>query len=421
MGAFIIMGRGKTAAVPIFLMIFPFSASAAGENSCVTCHSEQEGALLTPVTEWKESIHKDVGVGCSDCHGGNPDVMDGAMEPSAGFSGKPRPQVIPALCARCHADVKRMRQYNIRTDQYEEYKTSIHGRRLAQGDDLVATCASCHGAHGIRKKNDPLSRVYHARVPETCGACHADAGLMKPYGIPSDQLGKYKESYHGRILYGKIPGKNPALVPNCASCHGIHGASPPGVKEISFVCGNCHGNTADFFRSGPHYTAMVRSGKPKCIDCHGHHDNRFPSYDMFFGAGDRHCGSCHADGSPQYAVAERMGSAFISYEKSLTELETSLKGIEGWGRNLEDLYMDFNQARTVITEAGPMAHTLNAPAVTGKLSEGEKNLARLRVGIEAFQKELKGRKIVMAGAVGLILFIVVVLLALRSGGSGVRS
>ena len=36
-----------------------------------------------------------------------------------------------ALCGTCHSNVDRMRQYQIPTDQYAKYWTSVHGQRLA--------------------------------------------------------------------------------------------------------------------------------------------------------------------------------------------------------------------------------------------------------------------------------------------------
>ena len=204
----------KLAILKIFLLfcwlVLP-AVSLAEEDtkiSCVICHSELSGRIVAAVDQWKKSIHKTVGVTCPDCHGGDPDSMENAMDKKAGFRGKPKIEDIPALCASCHADVKKMRQYNIRVDQYTEYKTSIHGiLLLKKGDTNVATCISCHDNHEIRKKNDPLSTVYHTNVPETCGKCHSDKEKMKPYGIPTDQLDEYKKSYHGQILYNKVKGK----------------------------------------------------------------------------------------------------------------------------------------------------------------------------------------------------------------------
>ena len=62
-----------------------------------------------------------------------------------------------------------------RVDQAVEYATSVHGQRLAKGDTKVATCISCHGAHGVRLVSDAKSPVYALNVAATCTKCHSDA------------------------------------------------------------------------------------------------------------------------------------------------------------------------------------------------------------------------------------------------------
>ncbi len=75
-----------------------------------------------------------------------------AMSKAAGFRGKIQRNQIPELCGHCHSDGAFMRKYNpsLRTDQLAQYKTSVHGKRLLQGDTKVAVCIDCHGVHDLR-------------------------------------------------------------------------------------------------------------------------------------------------------------------------------------------------------------------------------------------------------------------------------
>ena len=68
---------------------------------------------------------------------------------------------IPELCGHCHSDGAFMRKYNpsLRTDQLAQYKTSVHGKRLLQGDTKVAVCIDCHGVHDLRPASDPRSQL----------------------------------------------------------------------------------------------------------------------------------------------------------------------------------------------------------------------------------------------------------------------
>ena len=95
-----------------------------------------------------------------------------------------------------------MRKYNpsLRTDQFSQYQTSVHGKLLAKGDTKVAVCIDCHGVHDLRPASDPRSKVHPLNIAQTCARCHADAAYMKGYGIPTDQFAKYSTSVHHEAM-----------------------------------------------------------------------------------------------------------------------------------------------------------------------------------------------------------------------------
>ena len=147
------------------------TTAAAEPNSCITCHaSQQDARLATPATLFRGSdVHRERGFACIDCHGGNPTTSDKALahdvsgkSSAMAFRGKPSGQSVIATCARCHSDAELMRTFapKQRVDQATEYATSVHGKRLAAGDTKVATCTSCHGAHGVRLVNSAFMSSY---------------------------------------------------------------------------------------------------------------------------------------------------------------------------------------------------------------------------------------------------------------------
>src|SRR5690242_16686269 len=93
---------------------------ASPQDSCVTCHSELEGGQEEPVRLFEGDIHHQAGLGCADCHGGDPkdESMD-AMSRAKGFRGAPKKTQVPNFCARCHSDIAYMRRFNpkMRADQ----------------------------------------------------------------------------------------------------------------------------------------------------------------------------------------------------------------------------------------------------------------------------------------------------------------
>jgi hypothetical protein len=381
------------------LIIFPtmhYSPIVRAEvkNTCIKCHSEQEGKYGTPVKEWALSVHKEVGVSCQDCHGGSPEAILKSEAKAAGYIGKPAIKDIPALCAKCHANIKKMRQYNIRTDQYAEYLTSVHGRLLIEkGDTRVATCVSCHSTHEIRRKSNPLATVYHTNVPDTCGKCHSDQAKMQPYDIPTNQLALYKKSYHGQILYGEIPDKNPTLAPNCATCHGIHGATPPGVSEVPNVCGNCHSVTADAFREGPHYIASEETGVPRCVDCHSNHKIAFPSLAMFDGSDEGHCGMCHSeDDASTYGRGQMIKKALAAAVEVIERGEEDIKEAELAGRNIDDLLTNMEKAHNEIVQATTLTHSLNIGKVEELTQSVITKIEEVRQVVEQVRHDLSVRR-----------------------------
>lgn len=391
----------------------PPTTPISGGGVCAECHEQVGGKMGEPVNGWKNSIHKQSGVGCAACHGGDPNNSDKAMSKETGFKGKFPIKDIPELCASCHADIQKMRQYNLRTDQFAEYKTSVHGKRLYEKNDTtVATCVSCHGTHEIRKKDDPLSRVYHTRIPETCGECHADPNKMKPYNIPTNQLSDYKESYHGLILYGKIPDKKPSLAPTCADCHGTHGATPPGIKEVANVCGNCHSTTAKYFKESPHFFAMEEAGVPRCVDCHTNHRNKFPTIEMFAGGKEDICTNCHEKESLPYKRGQELRDTLIKASLAIEEVKKEEGTLEKTGKNIEALVSKLQEAEKKLVEAAPISHSLDVKRVKELSEEAGGKAREVKLEIEKIYKDILIRKIAFV-IVALIFLAVIALMILK--------
>jgi len=256
------------------------AAAAKIETSCTKCHSSDmfEPAARQKVQRFAEDVHSQAGLSCHDCHGGNPnaaaDDITAAMDPKFApnpFRPAPKRTEIPEFCGRCHSSADYMKRFNpaARVDQVTEYWTSVHGQRLKKGDENVATCIDCHSVHDIRRKTNPESPIYATHVAETCSRCHSDAKRMAQYKIPTDQYARWKVSVHANALLNK----GDMVAPTCNDCHGNHGATPPGVESVSFVCGSCHTREAELFRKSAKHTGWTQHNEflatgQKCGDCH---------------------------------------------------------------------------------------------------------------------------------------------------------
>ncbi len=173
-------------------------------DTCVECHREMEGDLARPMQLFADDIHKQNGFSCADCHGGDPSSYDPeeSMSVNKGFRGKLGRAQVPELCGSCHGDPSVMHEFKPqqRVDQLVQYRTSVHGQRLAKGNLNVANCVDCHSVHDIREVRHALSPVHPLRVARTCARCHADAQHMEGYPIPADQLEHYERSVHWEAL-----------------------------------------------------------------------------------------------------------------------------------------------------------------------------------------------------------------------------
>jgi hypothetical protein len=279
------------------------------------------------------------------------------MSAIAGFIGRPNIIDIPSLCASCHSNVEAMRQYDLATDQYAQYRESVHGQKLAQGDLQVATCFTCHDGHGTKEVNDPASKVYPLNVPALCASCHANVDLMKPYGIPTNQYQLYQESVHGVALL-----QNQDLrAPTCATCHGTHGAAPPGFSEVANVCGSCHTATQAYYLKSAH--AGDAPGTPKCVTCHGRYDVMTPSEAMFTGDGARQCGSCHPPNSPEAATVHTIDAQISNAAAEVDQADAAIQKAAGNALIVAPEEVKLAEARTSLITARAAQHTLDASTV----------------------------------------------------------
>jgi len=326
-----------------------FAALVQTQSVCVTCHPAERVQLAA-------SVHSREGIGCESCHGGVPGSLDEKRAHGGDFRGVPKRQDIPALCASCHADPVAMRPYNLPIDQFALYQISGHGRKLAEGDDRVAVCTDCHGAHEVRSATNPESPTFRVNVPETCGRCHADAELMADYGLSAEVLDDFRGSVHGEAL---LEDADPNA-PNCARCHGVHGASPPGFGDVAKVCGQCHASARVFFEQSVHKEAMDAAGLPECASCHGNHAIGPVGSEL---AGEV-CLECHESGSPPAEIGRRLLALQSAAVHEIENADGLVAEAEQIPLDVGDYQARLELARTHLREAYPVMHSLDVEQVT---------------------------------------------------------
>lgn len=374
------------ALVFMFAPVFLFSQ----ENSCLDCHLEMEDSLQAPAARFAADIHKEYGLGCQDCHGGNPSREDIELAKDRTFRGVPERTEIPEFCGACHSDSGYMRRFNpnLRVDQLTLYWTSQHGQRLKKGDAGAAVCTDCHGVHGIQAAHFPKSLTFAWNIPQTCGRCHSSAEVMKPYGIPVRQVEDYKESVHAQALFEK----KDLSAPVCNDCHGNHGAAPPEVSSIGFVCRQCHSSAGDLFSESPHKEAFDGLGISECEACHGNHKITPPSDEMLAGGEDDVCRQCHDPGTGPHDTGVKIKRQIDEFAASTEASRTLLDEAETKGVEVSEAVFMLQDATTALVLARNLTHSLSPPEIETGLENGLKILGEVNARGEGALREATFRR-----------------------------
>ena len=126
---------------------------------------------------------------------------------------------VPNTCNTCHSDSEYMKEYDLPTNQFNEYSKSVHGIALLENQDIGApACNDCHGNHGAMPPG--ISSISHV-----CGTCHVN---NMQYFTSS----KMSQVFEQENLHA------------CEECHGNHNVEKAfdemiGTNDKS-VCINCH-------------------------------------------------------------------------------------------------------------------------------------------------------------------------------------
>jgi predicted CXXCH cytochrome family protein len=393
----------------------------ASQSSCVNCHLSPD--IVSDTTIASDFINSDVhsrfGLDCSDCHGGDPkhgfDEQDPdlAMNPAKGYKPPPDRFDIPEFCAACHSDIEYMKKYNpaLPADQFQLYKTSIHGKQIFnKHDSKAAVCTDCHGAHGILPSSDSRSKVYHNNIPFTCSKCHSDKKYMDKYSyeghpLPTDQFDKYKQSIHGVLVLEKGDKSAPA----CNNCHGNHGASPPNLASVSAACGECHSNNQVFFNNSPHKKPWIELGLPECEQCHGNHLIKPVNDDMLGVKSGALCIECHDQDSPGFVAAAQMKNDIDTLKTVLSAADSIINQAEQKGIESSEASFDLGKSKDALTQVRSIIHTFDPEKVAEITLPAVKNAINVRASVNHALQDIKTRQYGLWISLLLIIIIIILL------------
>ena len=278
-----------------------------GREDCLLCHDTGAVNPFPADHEGRESAS------CLACHqAGGAEEPTPPPEPTATLP--PSIEVVPTpihepvlfeenTCISCHQELGGM-QEQITTDWSE----SVHAQ---QG----VGCVSCHGGDptqadagaAMSPEAGYLGPLPKDRIPGLCGSCHTRVDLMRPYGLPTDQLDQYWQSQHGQALLEGDPN-----VATCFDCHDGHRVLKAGDPASDVyptnepaMCAGCHSdgslmapygipaNQYELYKGSVHGVALLEKQSlraPTCSVCHGKHGATPPGFEQVANV----CGQCHA-------------------------------------------------------------------------------------------------------------------------------
>ncbi len=167
--------------------------------TCGQCHG-------TIQKEYEEGIHGELvargdvsSPTCTHCHGEH-----GILEADDPRSPVSPVRVAEATCTPCHNSAALNDRYDVPSGQLHSYVDSYHGLKSRSGDNTVANCSSCHGAHQILVSTNPKSSVAPENLVNTCGSCHTGMSAEKASQTRIHEIGPPKTSgwaYWVTIIY----------------------------------------------------------------------------------------------------------------------------------------------------------------------------------------------------------------------------
>jgi len=356
-------------------------------------------AMDAATAAFQDDVHASAGLTCVACHT--------ARTGSGGaYQAPPRAAVAP-LCATCHSDAGYMRRFDpqVRVDQFLQYQTSTHGRRMAGGETRVATCTDCHGTHGVKRVADPRSPVAPLNVPTTCGRCHGDAARMTPLGRDAAPPTDWSASVHAAALLKRGDTSAPA----CASCHGSHGATPPGVSSVANVCAQCHLREAELFRASPKQAIFDAIGQAECLVCHSNHRIEPPA-DTWVGLEEGAvCAQCHDQTTNGAQTIRDIRQELGRLSAAVSEAGALLTRAELAGMLVDEGRAALREAREHQVQSRVLVHAFAAAPFAERAAAGVASARRAHEAGQAALQEIQVRRRGLAVATLLVLAFLVTL------------
>jgi cytochrome b subunit of formate dehydrogenase len=182
--------------------------------TCAACHSPHK---VLPAKDPASSVNRaNLPQTCGQCHVGVSETFASSVHGQLAGRGDKGPPVcidchtahsisrtdMPAFkldivneCGTCHDKPRPGGTATL----YETDRHSYHGQVTSLGETRGARCSDCHGAHDVRRIEDPVSRMHADNRVQACAKCHQNASASF---VKFEAHADYRDAKRYPILYG---------------------------------------------------------------------------------------------------------------------------------------------------------------------------------------------------------------------------
>jgi cytochrome b subunit of formate dehydrogenase len=188
--------------------------------TCAGCHGAHK---VLPAKDAASSVNRsNLAETCGRCHTGVTETFAASVHGQLVARGAKQPPVCsdchtshsitrtdtPAFkldivneCGTCHDKPRAAKDGSAgsHASLYETYRRSYHGQVTALGSTRGARCSDCHGAHDVKKIDDPTSRMHAANRVEACAKCHSNATASF---VKFEAHADHRDRHRYPVLYG---------------------------------------------------------------------------------------------------------------------------------------------------------------------------------------------------------------------------
>ena len=160
--------------------------------------------------------------------------------------------------------------------------------------------------------------------------------------------------------------------PTCTTCHGNHGAAPPGVDKVENVCSNCHTFQAQMYEKSSHKKAFEAASLPGCVVCHSNHGISHPTDAMLGSGPEGVCMRCHTPGDACDRARAGFQSSLGRLDEAIKSTDRVLGVAESSGMEVSEARLGQDQARDSLTKARVTIHSFRTDLVDQDIQAGLK-------------------------------------------------